>query len=134
MEHTIEYSLQVARLHSRHLGLELSVEITDVPWLENGAMVVSYRIVFLIRGRASEAHVRRAVSELATRIGPGMLFPFLRERVFSLTAAAGREIVLSMMNWSDAFDSASIPDTDVEAPPEFLELTSDAEQQLRGDR
>jgi preprotein translocase subunit SecB len=132
MDHTIEYSLQAVRLHSRHLGLELSVEVTDVPWLENGAMVVSYRIVFLIRGRASDAHIRQAVSELATRVGPPMLFPFLREKVYTITAAAGREIMLPMMNWRDAFDGTAIPDTEVEAPPEFLEFELDADQQAGG--
>lgn len=118
----LKFSVGAVRPHARHLQLELSAIISEIPWVYGRQMIVSYGMYYLIRGSTPKSATEAIVLDLARRVGPGALFPFIRETVQSITARAGSSIMLPMMDWSTAFPpDLEIPAPQGETPPEFLE-------------
>jgi preprotein translocase subunit SecB len=100
--------------------VELTGIVEDIPWLERQSLVVTYRIFFEVVGEATDEELAATLRNLGTRVGPSMLFPFIREQVFSMTGASGRSLLLPLVNWDDVFEEYSMPEPDAEAPEEFL--------------
>lgn len=121
-EYNLQFSLGLVRPHARHLQLELIVAVSAIPWAQRNQIVVSYEMGYLIRGHTSTATGEAIVLDIARRIGPSALFPFIRETVQSITAKAGSAIMLPMVDWHTEFpNDMEIPAPLGETPPEFLE-------------
>ena len=121
-EYELKFNLGMVRPHARHLVVELNAVISNVPWTLRNQIVVSYRTHYLIRGRTSPAAGEAIVLDLARRIAPSALFPFIRETVHSITSKAGSALMLPMVDWGTAFPAdLEMPDPQGETPPEFLE-------------
>ena len=115
------FSLGFGRNHARHLGVELTMVLQDLPWLVKNSLVVTYRMFFIVRGPCSDEQLDATLHALGTRVGPATMYPFIRETISSVTTKTGSPIMVPLVSWEEVFPSVSIPPTDEPAPPEFLE-------------
>lgn len=112
----VVFGLGVNRISESTLGVELSLEIKDfVPC----SVFVSYRAVFELVGPVTARERDERLLVLATQLGPGTLYPFLREVVTSATAKALLPpLVPPVVVFKDVFaaEQVRIPEPPAPAP------------------
>lgn len=81
----VVFGLGLNRISESTLGVELSLEIREFAVC---SVFVSYRAVFELVGPLTRAERKERLQVLATQLGPGTLYPFLREVVVSAAAKA----------------------------------------------
>jgi hypothetical protein len=77
---------------------------------------------FVVRGEIPDEPLEALIRDLATRVGPSTIFPFIRETLHDLTGKTGNSIMLPMLSWTGRFDHVEIPEPEGEPPPDVLEV------------
>lgn len=106
-----EFGLSVHRFSLLEIGIEFSVSIVEVPELQ---LAAAYRMVFRLDPEFPEAKdPEKAFKQVAARLAPLAMYPFLREVLASTALKAGLpQVVLPIQNVGDLFEAESI-----EVPP-----------------
>jgi hypothetical protein len=120
-EFNLRFALALSRPHARTVTLELTGILEGLPWIKERTVLVGYRMFFVVRGMIADEPLEALIRDLATRIGPSTIFPFIRETVHNLTGKTGNPIMLPMLSWTDRFDHVDVPPPAGETPPHLLE-------------
>ncbi len=109
-----EYELSIHRFAHLTAGVEFSASIVDVPELRLSA---TYRMVFTLAPESPEAQQpETAFQQIAARLAPLAMYPFLRETLASAAMKAGLPpIILPIQNVGALFKA---DDIEVSPPPE----------------
>lgn len=121
-EFNLRFGLALSRPHARTVTLELTGILEGLPWIRERTILVTYRMFFVVRGRIEDKPLETLIRDLAIRIGPSTVFPFIRETVHDLCGKTGNSIMLPMLSWTGRFDHMEIPPPEAEAPPHLLDL------------
>jgi hypothetical protein len=121
------FDLVLGRIHERHIGVGLDLTLSGVPWLKD--VLIGYRMFFLVRGVLPASDLDAVLLELAGRVGPMTIFPYIRETLSSVSQKSGRHIPLPTYDWDTVFPASSIiiPEPDGPAPAELLEPVDQSE-------
>lgn len=118
---TTEYSLSVVRFEPLQLGIQFGATVIGIPDLEASAW---FRMIVTLRPESPEAaDPDRAFRQLAARVGPVAMYPFIREAIASAAMKAQLPgLVLPIANVGGLFDEDEItippPDADGDADPD----------------
>jgi hypothetical protein len=107
----VEYTLGLHRFGRSEIGVEFGIRIEGVPDLE---AEVSYRMIVSLKDGSSEAeNPDTALRQIAARLAPVAIYPFLREGLASVATRAGiRDLILPIQNVGALFspDEISLPE------------------------
>jgi hypothetical protein len=117
----MRFTLWLGREHSRTITLEMAGILQGFPWVKERTILVAYRMFFVVRGPVSDEVVEAAIKDLALRVGPAVIFPFIRETMHSITSKTGNSLMLPIMDFKDRFSHIPIPEPQGEIPPDQLE-------------
>jgi len=112
--HPVEFKLNLGlnRLGENVLGVELSLQIANVPGL---ALNVAYRAVVEVADPPTDPiALNAAMKQIGGRVAPSLMYPFIRETVVSsLQRALLTAIVPPIVNFANVFDleNLAVPET-----------------------
>ncbi len=104
-DHQVEFRLNLGlnRLGPNVLGIELSVQITNLPGV---TLAVAYRSVIEIDNPPTDPDaLTHALRQVGGRVAPSLMYPFIREAVVSsLQRAQLPAFVPPIVNFANVFD------------------------------
>jgi len=108
-DHQVEFKLNLGlnRLATNVLGVELSVQITNLPGV---TLAVAYRSVIEIDNPPVDpVALASALKQVGGRVAPSLMYPFIREAIVSsLLRAQLPAFVPPIVNFADVFDLATL--------------------------
>lgn len=103
----LEFKVNLTRFPGHRLLVELAMSIEQIPGLEARA---AFRSLFEIGSASMDAaQEEENIRLVGARLGPAVMFPFIREMVVSATQKAGiPPLVPPIINFTTIFDPAQV--------------------------
>jgi len=115
----VQYQLELFSNNTHHLGVQLRVVISGIPWAEEVSAVC--RTAFVVRTRIEDDQARKlTLHALGTVIGPKLLYPFLREALLSVSQKSGAKPIVLPLATLEELSDIELPNVTEEPPPEWF--------------